>query len=320
MIQAAINCARRLSDRLGLKPPVDIAKLVRRYANLESERIPFDIDGVCINLKVPGKTPKVIINSERPKNRRRFTLAHELGHLVIPWHVGTIIDVTDIDESSNDDYWEIESQANRFASEILMPMSWVEGQVAGSSNPLEAIKKISANAIVSPQAATIRLLDIMSPGHIVAVLQNDVVVFSGRSEGTLASKPPSGSMLNLDTLFSWAERWETDFGDRQYVWWTFPQEAVSPTPEAEGEWRDILENMICDLALSDARNFKASLNGIIGYANNSARDQRTGGTIRSACLQRLHSRAISDSDFAKLLQHNLFEDFLNARIQGLLKS
>jgi hypothetical protein len=257
MLQAVINCARRLSSYLRLQPPIDIESLIKRYANLESARFPVDVDGICINLKVPGKKPKVIINSERPRNRRRFTLAHELGHLIIPWHIGSIIDVTDINQPGNDDYWEMESQANRFASELLMPTVWVESQATKAPTPLEAIKKISANAIVSPQAATIRLLDILPPGHMVAVLQNDVVVSSGRSEGTLASRPPNGSALDLDALFSWAERWEADIGDRQYVWWKFPRETISSEGEVEGEWRDILEAIIYDLALSDERSFRA---------------------------------------------------------------
>ncbi len=63
-----------------------------------------------------GKTQNgvvvVFLNGRMPKDRQRFTLAHELGHIIM--HIPFI----DIDPRR-----DVEKEANRFASEFLMPFS-----------------------------------------------------------------------------------------------------------------------------------------------------------------------------------------------------
>lgn len=54
--------------------------------------------------------PVIFINGSIPNDRKRFTLAHELGHLVL--HIRT-----DREDLSRD----VENEANMFASEFLMP-------------------------------------------------------------------------------------------------------------------------------------------------------------------------------------------------------
>ena len=53
----------------------------------------------------PGSPPLFFVNSEAPADRVRFTLAHELGHIVMH-------------ESPSEN---LEEEANRFAAEFLMP-------------------------------------------------------------------------------------------------------------------------------------------------------------------------------------------------------
>jgi hypothetical protein len=83
-----INLARRVIKRFDMSPPVDVAAVAGRYAKIEYCTIPFSIDGICLNLKRIGVRPTIIINLDRPPLRKRFTLAHELGHVLIPWQPG----------------------------------------------------------------------------------------------------------------------------------------------------------------------------------------------------------------------------------------
>lgn len=62
------------------------------------------IDGFCQH-SCDGLPPLVFINSNQPKDRYRFSLAHEIGHLIC----------------HQTPYPEQEIEANRFASEFLMP-------------------------------------------------------------------------------------------------------------------------------------------------------------------------------------------------------
>jgi Zn-dependent peptidase ImmA (M78 family) len=62
------------------------------------------IDGVTF--RAPGLPPLIVLNAEQPADRMRFTLAHELGHLVM---------------HHNQPTQNMEGEANEFASAFLMP-------------------------------------------------------------------------------------------------------------------------------------------------------------------------------------------------------
>lgn len=62
------------------------------------------IDGVTF--AAPGLPPLIVLNAAQPADRMRFTLAHELGHLVMHRRQPTRL---------------MEDQANEFASNLLMP-------------------------------------------------------------------------------------------------------------------------------------------------------------------------------------------------------
>ena len=66
-----------------------------------------------------GHRPVFMVNSRTPADRRRFTLAHELGHAVM--HT---LPTTDQ-----------EKEADRFASELLMPSNSIRSELAGLDLP-----------------------------------------------------------------------------------------------------------------------------------------------------------------------------------------
>ena len=154
-----VKMARRFIKKHSLEVPFDLDSLVGEYAEVIYKVIPIDgVDGICLNLKTAGKTPKVIVNANSPTTRQKFTLAHELGHIIIPWHYGTIID--EIEENIvtyNSRYWELESEANRFASEILMPFDWIFSLYKQNRDPLYLRYQICTYCGVSEIAADIRL-------------------------------------------------------------------------------------------------------------------------------------------------------------------
>ena len=51
----------------------EIKKLIKEYATLVFDEIPVDgVDGVSLNISVPGKKSKVIVNTNIPKTRQLF--------------------------------------------------------------------------------------------------------------------------------------------------------------------------------------------------------------------------------------------------------
>jgi len=63
----------------------------------------------------------VILNDNMPNYRKRFTLAHELGHIIMHLPFSPIVD----------SYRDVETEANRFASEFLMPEFDIRRDLAG---------------------------------------------------------------------------------------------------------------------------------------------------------------------------------------------
>lgn len=75
----------------------------------------------------PNKTQGVIFYKAGVREeRRRFTVAHELGHFLIPSHSGnrncTANDLRELRRDS--DHRRREAEANRFAAGLLMPRDW----------------------------------------------------------------------------------------------------------------------------------------------------------------------------------------------------
>lgn len=66
------------------------------------------------------KNPTIYINSENPITRRRFTLAHELGHLFL--HNGKKLRIDNLNYFGDDSKTiSEETEANYFAASLLMP-------------------------------------------------------------------------------------------------------------------------------------------------------------------------------------------------------
>ncbi|WP_374566176.1 ImmA/IrrE family metallo-endopeptidase [Ideonella sp.] len=292
--------------------------MLERYADVVDAGIPIaGVDGVCLNLKVPGKRPRVVINSANPPLRRRFTEAHELGHIVIPWHRGTIVDHLDPEHvEAKDDYWLFEEEANQFAAELLMPSDWLEGLLESTPDLSQCHKCLSEECEVSALAAARRLSSVLPPNIVFIAEKNGEVEFSGRTPGTLAKVPAWQSMFDPG-VFRYATGHHTSVtGTRRLHWWTLPDKVAGVTTDPR-PWREILDEMVTDIGVppDDQKRFKMSVNGVVAAAN-SAMKQRgthTAPAVIAACLQRFHDR----NDLTGIAAHPSFMDFVSKRASEL---
>lgn len=178
--------ARKLIKLNGLKIPFNLDELVAKYAKVVYKSIPVEgIDGVCLNLKMPGKTPVVIVNSDAVRARQKFTLAHELGHIIIPWHLGTFIDEIDAnnDVNANTEYWEMEREANRFASELLMPLDWIYSLFKKNPDSEFLLSNICSMCGVSDTAARIRIFRAIDEILEIEIPGEEILKLYEQSEG-----------------------------------------------------------------------------------------------------------------------------------------
>ncbi|WP_428483371.1 ImmA/IrrE family metallo-endopeptidase [Rhodopila sp.] len=323
-----VNLARRVLVRFELTAPVDVITLARNYAEVSIERLPIDADGVCYDLKKSGVRPKIVLNKLRPPTRLRFTAAHELGHVLIPWHTGIMVDDTSTQSPGLIPHYQMEEEANRFASELLLPSDWLSSEVKRWGNPIELVAHAASLAIVSPAATVMKLVTLLDPGHLYAQVDKDgIIVVSGRSPGTVASGLHWGMPVDAEAQFTVCEeRWMGQIGGANYCWWKLPSRSAVPAPQGTAvpaprdsrEWRAILNEILLDVADDGLarQHAKQSINGVIGAMNGRSSSQSI-EQLYAALLQRFEVRRQENVLYERVFLHPKFADFLSQRVIAL---
>lgn len=129
-------------DSIPLLLPKIIKHLESKH-DLAVMSYPFgkNISGILVTIE--GK-PTIGINSDEPLVRKRFTVAHEIGHFVMGH--GSC----DLCADSNE-----EREANQFAAELLMPPSLLRDDFKRESD----IGELSKKYMVSMEALRYQLID-----------------------------------------------------------------------------------------------------------------------------------------------------------------
>src|SRR5258708_24201422 len=117
------------------KAPVDVSGVdAACNARVVYEELDDEVSGFLLREK---GSISIAINKQHPANRQRFTLAHELGHLVLHADQGDRLwlDKTYYfrDGSSSKGDQAAEVQANQFAAGLLMPEELVKSEVQNSA-------------------------------------------------------------------------------------------------------------------------------------------------------------------------------------------
>ena len=160
--------AQKLLDDYGtFKAPVPVKKIASFLnAEIREQNGPADISGFL--LRERQKSSAIIgVNAKHHPNRRRFTIAHEIGHFLLHDHEDLHVDRNDSflvmkrDEKSSTGESHVEREANLFAAELLMPYKFLgrdleQADVLNFGND-EGIGKLAEKYKVSVQAMTIRL-------------------------------------------------------------------------------------------------------------------------------------------------------------------
>ena len=146
--------------------PIDVeAVAIRIGAIVTYEAFTEDLSGVLVKEKA---RTVIGVNSFHPKTRQRFTIAHEIGHLVLQ-HKGEIfVDQTVVkrDARSSQAVDRQEIDANRFAAELLMPEPLVKEAVhrrqerKADISSTQIIDELAAEFQVSAQAMEYRLTNL----------------------------------------------------------------------------------------------------------------------------------------------------------------
>lgn len=161
----ASNLLRRFKIE---KLPVPVEDIAHQLGVLLSFR-PFagDISGMLFR---EGELCVLGVNSAHAHTRQRFTIAHELGHLILhegkPMFVDKLIRVNMRDSKSSLGSDKEEVQANRFAAELIMPRDLIvkeskkRYQRLHSKRELDIIQELADLCEVSTSAMEYRLVNL----------------------------------------------------------------------------------------------------------------------------------------------------------------
>ncbi len=141
--------ARNILAQHGIaSAPVPVDRIARQLGvRVQFAPLDSDLSGMA---HIREGVAIVGVNSLHAPNRQRFTLAHELGHVVLHRHIleGAVhvdrVLLRDRNSSTGTDVLEI--QANAFASELLMPTDILDTLLGGRQVVLDDDEEVAALA------------------------------------------------------------------------------------------------------------------------------------------------------------------------------
>ena len=169
---------------LNLEEAIDIEDLINKmHIRLVTKELG---EGVLGASKVEGLKRLIVISSRvYNEEQKRFTLAHELGHILI--HRGTHY-------YSKGDFYMIctgkqkEDEADRFAVELLLPSKVIENMIKENDVNFQLIKQIAQRYETSLTSTAIRVTELTKENLILLYHKNNIIKWWHKSDGEIFFK------------------------------------------------------------------------------------------------------------------------------------
>lgn len=124
----------------------------------------------------------IFYNGRGSRARQRFTIGHELGHFLLPWHRQSTFRCTaeDISSRANKD-WEV--QANQFSAELLIPTPLVKTRLQRLKDPeLAHVLALRDEFETSVEMTARRVVELSEYACAVVFSKDNVVRYTVRSQ------------------------------------------------------------------------------------------------------------------------------------------
>ena len=144
---------------------------IDRPEQIDLEAIALELGVAVRYAKIDGSEARIVGNdtraiitvradSQRP--RQRFSIAHEIGHWVERHGRGGFVCAKEDISPQNDEAKGVESQANAFASQLLLPSYLFVPMIKGRPITLDTADKIGRDFQASLTATAIKLASSLS--------------------------------------------------------------------------------------------------------------------------------------------------------------
>ena len=142
-----------------LNLPINVNKLAKKLGvGVEPSDFNDEVSGLFV---IKDDKPFIAYNINQSKKRRRFTIAHELGHFILHSKNKSLF----VDKNKSVMYRNSESstgellkerEANAFAAALLMPIPLILSEIEGLDGD-DIIERLASKFNVSTQAMSFRL-------------------------------------------------------------------------------------------------------------------------------------------------------------------
>jgi Zn-dependent peptidase ImmA (M78 family) len=163
--QIGADVEKLLAENNVTAPPVPVEEIVRKCGlTIRYERLESDLSGFVAG---PGHGAIIGVNTAHPEVRRRFTIAHELGHFRMHRETKLHVDRAFLmkrNELSSRGADDDEIEANLYAAELLMPRGLIKADLDSIGEiditDERVIGTLARRYCVSTQALMLRLINL----------------------------------------------------------------------------------------------------------------------------------------------------------------
>jgi Zn-dependent peptidase ImmA (M78 family) len=220
----------RQNSQMPVPVPIEeIARLagISKIASIEST----GFEGTLI--ANPEKSEgHIFYNSRVPRSRQRFTIGHELGHFLLPWHRQATFNCSADDLKTTKAGWELE--ANRFSAELLMPQALLARECSPSREfDLADVIRVQDAFGTSMESMIRRIIERSELAYAVVFSHENKVRYSNFSEyfkARLAVR--KGSPLPAKSLSRLATSSIDDWNEVDAHWWLDNSQQVGTLPDS----------------------------------------------------------------------------------------
>lgn len=209
----------------GLGSPADIARRIHELAPDLPQNFP--IEDICRQLDIESIEERsltsfeamllmdenkawgaIVLAEGRMRERQRFSIAHELGHFLIPTHKGhsgdgfscSLADLRVGDTREHDRRQRIEAEANRFAAHLLMPPTRIRSALTLRQPDLREIVRLAGEFGVSREAMARGYIDAHRETLAVVILHHGRIDRIYRDKDFPWIEPRHGQLAPTDSI------------------------------------------------------------------------------------------------------------------------
>lgn len=214
-----------------LSIPVPIEEVALALDIVQIEEVATDSFEGCLVTFKDKSEGTILFNSRNTRQRKRFTIGHELGHFLNPWHLPidgdrflcSSRDMTRSEAAKGNRAAQMEVEANRFSAELLMPDRHFRKDLRAFGGPeLAHIIELARRYDMSKEATARRYVDLHDEACAVVISKNGSILYKhpGKEFPYITANRgqplPNGSMSKTyredeGVVSSWVEV-------KNYVW------------------------------------------------------------------------------------------------------